>query len=657
MTLQETPYYFTALIGLIFSAYATGMLTLRVLHVKILHNLLYQLLSSIIGILIIVSAVAVWRTDFQSVFLLIIPLVILLIYSLKDKKSNGISFFTKKSDYLFLLFIVLLLFTLRIIAFSQTKVDFLADNYSSDNLFYGRIAEFLMLSGVENTDNVYAIFEEEYKGIAPYHYLELWLSGIVARVSGLNTFYVYSLVIHTYFLFLLALANLILFRIFIPKVNSIILYAIITLLIFSSIIYFDFLLKFNGFFEIHHFIHGRHSANFFILKRAVAELFWITSFILIARRLVFSALLLLLIFAISFTTPIPGIFSSVVLIIFFGQSLIRDGLLPDKKWVILPFLLIGLFILIFVLFKPEYSSLSAYLKLDNYSISDYFTRLVRNSLHFPLVYFPFPMILVAVIWHKFHNIKTSNFILISTFLISCTLVSGVFFGSLLPAYDWVQFYDTNAYVLFKIVMTTFLLIAIVRLYNYKSPVYWLFAISFAYLGFRTLRAHQLDIQPRASITHSKEYLQRVSIILDSLSDNNQVVKVGVLNSKEYQEGLLKRGRININFETIADYLYHFCPNQAVINLSWVHVYDTKEKYSDETEARWRTSFFMNSIKKYPELIASDKNETLIRFIRKYKIHYLLLAKDAEIPVEVSAITQEIIVDSATGEQFVLLKPY
>lgn len=659
MILQEAIFYFGALCSLIFIAYGIGYAVLRAFGVKIAETLLNFLLSSIIGALTGVSIVAIFKTSFQSIFITILPLVILLIFQLKrhivllKNETNS----NRYSDYLFLSSITLLLFLLRIITFIQTKVDFLADNYSSDNLFYGRIAEFLMLSGIESTDNIYSIFEEGYKGMTPYHYFELWLSGIIAHLWGLNTFYAYSFVTHTYFMLLLATATLIILKQFLGHTHIIILYAITTLFTFSSIIYFNFFFKFNGFFEIYHFIHGRHSANFFIMKRAIAELFWLTSFVLIARRLVTSGLLLLLIFAVCFTTPIPGIFAAVVILMGLGYLLNNSLIRIDVKWIALPFLLTGLLITLYLLFKPSVSSFSAYLNLKDYSLQAYLLRIARNSMHFPLVYFPFSLILILVIWQKYRSLKNNSFVIIAALLAGGTLFFGVIFGSVLPAYDWVQFYDTNAYALFKIVMTVFLLIAVIKLYNYKSPVYWLFMVSFLYLGFRTLRAHQLDIKPGTSIIHAQDYLEEVKIIMDSLSKTHKIVNAGVLNSAQHQESLLRRGRININFETIADYLYHFCPNQAIINLSWVHLYDTKEKYSDEIEARWRTSFFMYSIQKYPELISSDKNETLIRFIKKYQIHYLLLAKDAEIPSQVAAIAKEIIVDSATGEQFILLKPY
>lgn len=658
MTLQETPYYFLALCSLILINFITGNIVLRVFRVKMEDSLVNFLLSSLIGSLTIVSTVAILKTSFQSIFILVFPLTLFFTYQLKTNpivsRKIGNKFY---SDFIFLALIGIVLFLLRIIAFTQTKADILADNYSSDNLFYGRISEFLMLSGVENTDNVYAFLEEYYKGMTPYHYFELWLSGIIAHLWGLNTFYAYSFITHTYFLLLLAAATLILLKHFLSNLSLLFIYPITILFIFSSIIYFNFFFKFNGFFEIYHFINGRHSANFFIMKRAIAELFWLTSFILIAKRSVTSGIVLLLIFALCFTTPAPGIFGAIVIFAILGY-VFKDKLSSIRiAWALLPFLLTILFAVLYFLFKPSVSSFNAYLKTENYSLTAYFVRLLRNGLHFPLVYFPFSLILPIVIWRRFNLLKSSSFFIAASVLVGCTLTVGLFFGSLLPAYDWVQFYDTNAYVLFKIIMTVFLLIAIIKLFDYKSPVYWLFLLSFAYLGFRTLRAHQLDIQPRASIVHEGKYLQEVKEVLDSLSKAHKVVHVGVLNSAQTQERFLKRGKVNINFETIADYLYHFCPNQAIINLSWVHVYDTKERYSDETEARWRTSFFMNSLKKYPELIGRDKNETLMNFIKKYHIHYLLIAKDAEIPSELSAFSQKIIVDSETGERFVLLKSY
>ena len=149
---------------------------------------------NIVGYLVVlVTIYAVVKTSGNTIFILLIPILIALLIFLK--KNGFVCFRKNKSEiqYLFkLLLVVNVIFILKSLLLFQGSSEYIKLVHS-DYIFYARVAVFLRDFNVESA------FVNSFAKPVPYHYFELWITAFFSEF-GLNAYV--SLMLVTYPLFL-----------------------------------------------------------------------------------------------------------------------------------------------------------------------------------------------------------------------------------------------------------------------------------------------------------------------------------------------------------------------------------------------------------------------------------------------------------------------
>jgi hypothetical protein len=177
------------------------------------------------GSLIFLSVSAVIYSQFITSHLLIFILLVVLPFLLKKElihiKQNKIS-----------LNEILLFASIGIIIFI-THSFFIS--YLPDHLFYSKLSNSILLTGKESISSLYSSYLNDVY-IDHYHYSDLWLSGITARITGVSNLFILTKVIYPFYHFLLFTIFLGLVKNNIVKLKHAII--ITSLLIYGSVILF-----------------------------------------------------------------------------------------------------------------------------------------------------------------------------------------------------------------------------------------------------------------------------------------------------------------------------------------------------------------------------------------------------------------------------------
>ena len=161
----------------------------------------------IIGLFISVSLYSLYQTNFASVS--IVFLVILLLIVIRYFKNIKLNILINREEIKFFIYgaiiiIPIYLIQLIIIGNDQYLID-------TDKLFYSRISYFLVENGFESIyNNTSNLFPEIFQGTTPYHYFELWLNSLLSNVFNLSSsitlcLFTYPLLIFYSFLGLLSI--------------------------------------------------------------------------------------------------------------------------------------------------------------------------------------------------------------------------------------------------------------------------------------------------------------------------------------------------------------------------------------------------------------------------------------------------------------------
>jgi hypothetical protein len=153
-----------------------------------------------LGLLLVLSCWVVWIKDFKTVFA---PTLLLVVFYFKPNNLNYKLFAEKfhvkfKFDLFFILFSTWIIAVFPFVNFSNLTLNIPHD----DLLFYSRLAKQLLVFGRENLSFTSDSFND-YNGVAPYHYFDLYFAALISSITGIGTYYCLYFLAIPFILFLI----------------------------------------------------------------------------------------------------------------------------------------------------------------------------------------------------------------------------------------------------------------------------------------------------------------------------------------------------------------------------------------------------------------------------------------------------------------------
>jgi hypothetical protein len=601
-----------------------------------------------------------------------VPILIFLFYYLKNHtdliQKNRYSFFDfsnvslKEIGYISSVFIFILL--VRSIDFINLDYDFLiGGGNDSTYLFYTRIIDYMLITGEENPNTAANLINPNYNGSSIYHYYELWLGALHNFLFHSVSSFSFKISVHSLFLILMYCAYCILLEHFIGKLKFYH-YLLIIPFLFSSSIYSNLIIALNDKlpnYSIFHFIFGNEAIAFIRHKVAIVELVLLTSIILFLKKRTQIAFCFLLYFASSYTVIAPAVLSAIFIFAFLYLFIKEKPSFLPKPTLLLCILVP---LIIFILSALNTSTATVTLEKESFiervSISKIIQFLGITITQQPLLYLPFSVFFVIIVFAFRKKIPTSLKIAISFFFL--LFVCGSFFGSLIDDFNWRQFYNGIAYPLSKIAFTfgcfviAFFILDRRKQYNrFWIAFSLLILLTTSWLFFRTFRNMQLATN-KPIPAYSVDFLKKISQNLDYKSINEPTIGVFLLEKTKFEEEckMSSDGYTHANMINQATLLSEMKNTTDFFNLSWADIEVEEGNYFVKSYVK-NSIFvqFMNQQKAKATFVSVEDSK--VDFINQYAIRYLIAEKNVVMSKSLENKIQKRIVDEKTGLQFCILK--
>lgn len=608
---------------------------------------LYQKIFSnfYIGIFLVVCVFAIYQTNFKTVFVLV-PILFGL-YVIIFKKSivfnqgsiynslkNGKSF---KSIFLILsIFTFFYLFQYYTLFGDFTgKIPKYIPNV--DYISYARISEYLVLTGKENIWQVQNLISEEYYKTTPYHYFNEWLVAFLIKITEQKSIFLQEIVINSFLLSMIACGFISLIEHFKKNINILDLFIGILCVFLKFIITIKFLSGIDFF----------SNNGFSMPKIAFLYIAMIYTSVLFLQKNIHKGILNLLLIPIAYFTATPAILMSAVVILLVISLLEKDKKKEILKLVLLPFILFGLIILFYQLtgdssqnihYEPI-NSIKFYIKTGINIIGGTFLQIMLLSL-------PFFVFMVLVVYIKkitFRQLYIAlNPIYLPLFLIVAS--AGCCWALFNPMIDSVQLFQNIGVVCLNMIFT----ISFLYLLSFERRNNWGYFIFFTIIG---LCIFQTDFKKYPEQFYSEKYLNDIKNVIKEYKLNPLGASLfGVDDYKPENTNyyINHKFSVNTNVSVLGANLKYVANNFNTICLS---VHDIPNKNDKFVSRMIEVSCFDKYFKK---IKGKNVIEARKKFIKDYKINYIVASKFADIDFLIKDI-KTIIVDENTQEKFIVLK--
>jgi hypothetical protein len=596
----------------------------------------------LMGLVLSVAFFAVFVSKGQTILMFSIPIVGGLLFVGKTEKCKIV-----KEDWMFLsrLLLLTILFSMGTAFFQLDDSGLLSVVHSHDNLYNAKMSNFLLEGRKESVNWNY--FDPSSVSSSPYHYFESWLIALINNFSGLNFYFLTVLVVIPYFASLIILgAHEVLTKL---NVSSVYKWSSILVPFFSGLYFYP--ISNIDFFKF----ANKYSANAidspWALKMAVLYLFLLGFVNLVLTKQLRSAIMLLLLLPLFSIVSAPIVLPSVVLLVLI--SLLRKT--NSFKWVDL-LIPIGVFLCI-VLF---YSGNSAGQGLSVPKISSFidsflqvFTRkriviLIEYIIYIVVLYLPFMIAFsyrfVSALRKK-KSFFTNRLNPVFLYFVFSLVVGGVFWQFSFNMFGGAEFFFLNCVPILNIGFFFSLVLAFNAITNkYITGICFSSLIALTILfGFRS--ASELsDIQQKFSSRYSPEFIKEVHRKSDVITGMG--VKV------ENSEGI---GGVLINpfVPSGGEYLEAISGEVTMSSLNYCDI-DTNNFLS------WEKNFYITDpfVMYLQEKDTFDTIDSLrIKFIREYKIKFILVQGNHELDDFYKPLVEEVIRDDISKDKIYILKPW
>ncbi len=523
-------------------------------------------------------------------------------------------------------------------------------------IYYANMADMLS-TGQENRWGVNNVLSDYYKGVAPYHYFELWISNLFSvftRAPCIVALYlfVYPLLNFVTALGLLALVEKVSVVNFLKQIS-------VLLLLFVSGFYFnsvspDFSYSMN---------FGESPMEYMGEKYVSYYPFIIFYFLLFLEGFFVPALAFLLIVPVISVSTLPGIFASYVLFTayaFFAKKLNRKEVFRLIMYLVVLCVFLALFYKClgatdnpyFVNGIFYYTDLKSF---DFYAIKVFFAelayRICDNPLKFLLLHAPFVPIVILV----FRANKKAGYRSLLLFTGILYAVSLLLYGIFYKLFDGIQFYTNDFTFINVFIIFSFILFAYAKTETTSKKV-WQVIISIPvlclllYKVYFAFNMHQKNISENQ--IYSGEYMQSVKKIGESI--NNKQLVGALFGGGANEMDVHNDDKSGISCFYLA-YVPVFYPtiDLSVFDISdWSREAEVAEVQRASVEQSPLT-LLVKEQKRQLKFVSIEESQ--VDFIKKHKIKYLVISKLARVSKQIEGLIDQQVTDSKSQERFAHLK--
>lgn len=408
-------YIFISLLG----SLLVGFIILSQLNLKLNSNLERYFMSQVFGFIAIVTIYALYKTSFNSVFL-IVPFLFLFLFRFRRDfyKIKALSF---AKIFGLQLFVGI---SLCLVAYYFFYM-FMDGAVFGDNQFYASIAYSLNKTGIETTNFDWTLSE---KSATPYHYTEGWFTALWSKVFQLNTLKTYYLLYipvfgSTIFIGAFTLAKRLLKSVKYANFLSFII--ALTFLLIQNVD-FPFFKVIQNYYHIGSWFHN--------IKFSVIYIELLVFVILLLNRNFFAAYISLLLLVPLYSSISPAILSGlfVAILYLYYQKQIKKS---DFVKLLVILLLIPVFYGLFYFLQPFKSESAAFPNLDFMSVM---FKTLKVFLKMVVLGFLPAFLLFSLYWFLKKNSFSSDSLSISQKYISASFWG--LFASLLVLFVVIPLY-------------------------------------------------------------------------------------------------------------------------------------------------------------------------------------------------------------------------
>ncbi|MBK9284145.1 MAG: hypothetical protein IPM51_07460 [Sphingobacteriaceae bacterium] len=640
-----------ALVSLAFANFMVGRSLLSFYKSNAAKNYYeYFFKSSLTGTIAIVIVISLIKTQFNSINLLFLLLIIFIFIEKKIKKNNEKLVSTQIKPHLKSRDLITLLVFLSIAFLWNCSVIFIPSEFpiaeiEKDSFYYAEISKCLIQTGNENTFLTANLIGDTYHAATPYHYFDLWINGFMAKVFKINYAVSLHLITYAYFLFLFAIGIISMFGSF---QNNKIINSILTL----ALLFIGGLFISENIFHLFQYQSQMEGMNErFGGKLAMIYGFALASMMSFKDRNYSSGLFYLFLLPILSISLAPAIYGGIILycsILFFKNSEKRSESIRYLFYAALLLTAIQLFYafnknshLNYRLDKPllKYTDFTefSFFRLKFFLV-EFFLKSWAQPFLFALNYLPF--ILLAVYYYFISKSDKTYRHLVH--ILICIWVCGLTAFSTLYLLDDAHQFFTNTHVLAHVLFAfTFVL-----LYQRKDAFKFILLIPFLFgLIFRIyLSYHSFKKVDVYGNKVSEEYLIKVNQQFDSIT---QITHGGVM----YDKILYNNTRITYPLE------FYLCP--TILNPL---VYTPFNLTPEIINEKWNLYQYDKAITRSPFVLfcrsESQKNKSVLEnqidFIQKYNIKYLIIPTSDTLKYEKYFQIKQEIKDKLSGQKIIFL---
>jgi hypothetical protein len=524
-----------------------------------------------------------------------------------------------------------------------------------DHVNYARVAHFLTMSGDETDTFFLNLLDQAYQGAKPYHYLQLWLTNVMASVSGERQVVVLYLVVYPFFYWLALVGILALWQAGRHPAGAAAFAWSIPLLFVGG---FTF-----GFYKSIGFLAllgtYQHAVMSGLAKLGPVYAFLLAAWLLYGQRQFLLALLALLGLGVASGVVFPALALATV-----GGSLLlwlaRPQARPEAARAFIYALVFGLGVAVFYAMSDTSSvgregasakgvgGLVANL-LDPATLRTRINILVGTQLQFGIVYAPF-LLLPLLFWRSWWP-KVGKPHLVVGLFVGLLLLSGTL--------AWIVFYKqlNSSQLFYNLAVPLANVLAFsLAVWIARQPLGWrswvaggIFASSAAALFLSSLASYPLKNTP---LPYSDQYLQRVEAYL-AQQPGDWLAGASLKGSGAYYDIFQKY----VTLYTNGAYLAYLGNGEAMtVSLNDLEIPLASDPLVREREQQAISMglFYRWVAREKAAGTFRDVPTSQLAFVRHYGLKFLIISKGVEVPATLKPLVVEEFADELSGDRFLVL---
>lgn len=652
--INEYIYYYSITVTLLIIAFVSGTLIefcfSRNRNLVIDTNLFFRLIFGSIAIVIFYS---IFRTAGITVNILF--LVLGAYFLLGNKREKIVEKKLKKEEIRWYLVIIgsFLFYAWNFIYMYEWDGRFGLP--FRDYTFYSILSYYIDYSGVENTLYNNYMLDNSFKGVAYYHYFEMWITAFIANLFKTNYALTMQLVTFPFFQTIVLVGVLEISKSYIEKITPGI-FIFCCILMFSGAVTLPFYHDISFLSTAKEFTEN-YIGNFYRLKFTPLYFFFIAAFLLFTRKDYFNAFLILLCIPIASFTLLPGVVLTLGVIL--GIQFFKNRPAAIKYGLYLLFYLICMmgFYSIFEKTKSDAGAVNYYdtgyfLDIFSLNLKSLITRINiigKSTIQYFILYAPMFLILCFRRKALIDFLKDKRQIVFIVFTL--------FFSGLI---SWAILYrDHNAIQLFiaQTIAFSVLLLILLLVVFFKTTKKARLVFSTLVLicaGWNMYQGIQ-DYIINDRLHVSNNFLKEIKLFLDAEEKNKPILGGSIKHPKEFTK--LR----HTSYLKVKGYYLPYIKN-GVVPFRLTNAELKLEVKTDIEKELLERYGFGNTFNQF--VLSGQKNKTCmneqecqVEFVKKYNLRYVLVSKGVELSLEMASLVSRVIIDESTGDAFYILKRF